>query len=96
MPQIKNNAPTQALRENPYVSPLLADDHSGLPPALIVTATFDPLRDQGEAYAKRLLDAGVPVTLHREQSLHGFMGSLDRLEKIQSMAATKLRETFQN
>jgi acetyl esterase len=55
------------------MSPLLADDLSGLPPTHIVTAGFDPLRDEGEELAARLEQAGVPVTLRRYDGLvHGF------------------------
>jgi acetyl esterase/lipase len=64
----------EAARSDPRVSPLLAADLSGLPPAYVATAGFDPLRDEGEAYAARLAEAGVPVALQRHDSLvHGYV-----------------------
>jgi len=59
---------------DPLVSPIKRADLSGLPPALIVTAEFDPLRDEGELYGKNLAGAGVPVTVRRYESAgHGFV-----------------------
>ncbi|QKT07735.1 alpha/beta hydrolase [Gordonia sp. X0973] len=58
-------------------SPILVEDLSGVAPAFVVTAECDPMRDQGEAYARRLADAGVPVRAQRyEGQIHGFVANL--------------------
>lgn len=59
--------------DDPRVSPLFEDDLGGVAPAFVLTAEFDPLRDEGEAYGKRLADAGVPVQMQRYDGVvHGF------------------------
>src|SRR4051812_47135428 len=64
--------PDRARRADLRVSPLLAPDLAGLPPAYVATALADPLRDEGEAYAERVRAAGVTVALHRHPQVHGF------------------------
>ena len=65
--------PDPALSAHPDVSPFQAEDLSGLAPAYVATAGFDPLRDEAEAYAKKMREAGVAVTLRRHPGLtHGF------------------------
>ena len=60
-------------RVNPYFAPLLAKDFSNMPETLILTAEFDPLRDEGEDYGKKLAEAGNYVEVHRiKDALHGF------------------------
>lgn len=63
---------------DPYLLPLAVPDPAGVPPTLIMTAEFDPLRDEGIAYAQRLAEAGVAVEhIHVEDQMHGFL-LLDR------------------
>jgi acetyl esterase len=56
-------------------SPLRAKSFAGLPPALIITCTYDPLRDEGRAYAEKLGAAGVPVVYKNYENVHGFLGA---------------------
>ncbi|MBL8268063.1 alpha/beta hydrolase [Steroidobacter sp.] len=71
-------APDEQQRQDFRASPLQANNHSNLPPALIQTAEYDPLRDEGEAYAKRLADSGTAVDMQRRTGLiHGYTGMLE-------------------
>ena len=73
--------PQELMWSSPYTSPLHAPDLSDLPPALVITAEFDPLRDEGEAYAERLFEAGTPVILSRyEGVMHAFISFYEIME----------------
>ncbi len=85
-------------RGNPYAAPLRAPDMRGLPPALVLTAEFDPLRDEGEAYAARLRAAGVPVQFKRyDGMIHGFFGMgalVDQARTAMEEVAAGLQAAF--
>jgi acetyl esterase len=81
-------------RSDPRISPLRATDHANLPPALVVTAAFDPLRDEGEAYAARLREAGTPVTLRRVAGqVHGFVNLVGVSESSRRTVIEIARDT---
>jgi acetyl esterase len=89
--------PDQALRFTPDVAPLAAD-LAGLPPALIITAEYDPLRDEGADYGDALMAAGVPVVHTRYMGVnHGFarrLGTIDDARVAADQVASVLRASL--
>ena len=83
-------------RKHPLISPLMASDLSGLPPALMITAEFDPLREEGEAYAARLKEAGVEVEMRRFNGfIHGFFslaGIIEATREAVELVGSALRK----
>jgi acetyl esterase len=84
-------------QRNPYADPMLARDLSGVAPATVLTAGFDPLRDGGKAYAERLVDEGVSTRyVNYEDMVHGFLTfrDVDRTEEAIEDVAADLAATF--
>jgi acetyl esterase/lipase len=81
-------------------SPLMAESHADLPPAFIMTAAFDPLKDEGEAYAAKLTESGVEVKYHcYEGMVHGFIampGAVDMAKTALLDAASYLKQQLSN
>ena len=91
-------APNRDDRRHPYASPLLAEDLSRLPPALVMTAEYDPLRDEGEDYARALARAGGNARFVRYDGfMHGFFAhtrTINDTRQAMSDACAALRAAF--
>ncbi len=90
--------PERRERDNPEVAPMQASDLRGLPPATVITAECDVLRDEGEAYAARLAESDVPVQTRRFAGMfHPFYlyaGALDAARDLETYAADRLRQAL--
>ncbi|MEG0383201.1 MAG: alpha/beta hydrolase [Solibacillus sp.] len=91
---------TEEDKLNPYVAPLLMKNLSNLPPALVITAGYDPLHDEGVAYANRLQEAGIQVDYTcYEGMIHGFFwmaGIMDKGKQAIEQVSCYLRTSFTN
>lgn len=95
---IDHYTPDPSVRSDWKASPLLAGDFADLPPALIVTCSHDPLCEEGRAYARRLDEAGVPVTeMNFNDQLHGFLamgGAIEVVTPVLDFAAAVMRDRW--
>lgn len=84
--------------DNPLASPMSAADLTGLPVACVITAEYDPLRDEGEAFGEALNAAGVATKIVRyDGMIHGFFGMTEMLEgarQAMDLASTQLSRVF--
>lgn len=82
-------------KNNPLLTPMFFEDFTGLPPAIVITAEFDPLRDEGEQYADKLKEAGVAVECIRyDGTIHGFI-SMASVIDLGKQALEKVGSTLQ-
>lgn len=88
----------ESQKSEKYVAPLMANDLSGLPPAIVITAENDPLRDEGEQYAKALADAGVSVDAQRfdgvTHEFFGVAGAVSKAREAVDFATEGLKKVF--
>ncbi len=88
----------ESQKSDKYVAPLLAEDVSGLPPAIVITAENDPLRDEGKQYAVKLADAGVSVNAQTfsgvTHEFFGLAGAVSKAKAAMTFAADGLKEVF--
>jgi acetyl esterase len=88
--------PDQEQRNSPYAAPMRATDLSGLPPALVLTGEYDPLRDEGDAYAQRLEAAGVAVETVCYEGFPHFFIALSRLAPAGRVGMDKICATLRD
>jgi len=94
----ENYLPAKSFETDPRASPLFASDLRGLAPALVLTAGFDPIRDEGQAYAEKMRAAGVEVEqVCAEGSVHGFLnmtGALPEAARMLDLVVARLQKVL--